>query len=153
MLCQKTSTVKIIIVIRIGKLKKHFCKQKYAQKKISFLFFFIFSFSRFKLKSTVSSFNLVISIQTTLYFHVQKKQPKTSGANPMPQSLPALNLFPDFYPITKGEKCPAVRIDRCIIHKPVKDFMTLQSCVEDKSNQDKVPAGTGVSIKIDRSIV
>ena len=36
--------------------------------------------------------------------------------------LPTLNLRPYFHTIAKGESHLAVRIDRCVIHKPVEQL-------------------------------
>ncbi len=40
----------------------------------------------------------------------------------MPRPLPALNLRADFHPVSEG-KPPAVRIDRCLIHKSVEQLL------------------------------
>ena len=57
-----------------------------------------------------------------LYFFAQKKQPEASGVTPMPQLLLSLNLCAEFHPVMEREHYPAVRIDRCVIHKPVKQL-------------------------------
>ena len=41
----------------------------------------------------------------------------------MPRPFPALNLCADFHAIAEGEYHPAVRIDRCVIHKPVEQLL------------------------------
>lgn len=64
-----------------------------------------------------------ISIHSILYFSAQEKRPEASGINPMPRPLPALNLRADFHPIAEGEHHPAIRIDRCVIHKPVEQLL------------------------------
>ena len=63
------------------------------------------------------------STQFLTDFHTQKKRPEAPGTNPMPRPLPALNLRVDFCPIAEGEYHPAVRIDRCVIHKPVEQLL------------------------------
>lgn len=57
------------------------------------------------------------------YFHAQKKRPKASGTKPMPQPLPALNIRADFHSVAKSENQPAVRMNRCVIYKPVEQFL------------------------------
>ncbi len=64
-----------------------------------------------------------ISIHNTLYFHTQKKLSKTSGVTPMPRPLPTLNPCPDFHAAAEGKYHPAVRIDRCVIHKSVEQLL------------------------------
>lgn len=64
-----------------------------------------------------------ISIHRTFYFHAQKKVAGASGTNPMPWPLPALNLRAYFRPIAEGEHHSAVRIYRCVIHKPVEQLL------------------------------
>ena len=41
----------------------------------------------------------------------------------MPWPLPALNLCADFHPIAEGKYHPSVRMDRCVIHKPVEQLL------------------------------
>ena len=42
---------------------------------------------------------------------------------PNARPLPALNLRPAFHSVAEGEKHPAVRIDCCVIHKPVEELL------------------------------
>lgn len=41
----------------------------------------------------------------------------------MPWPLLALNLRADFHSVTEGEYHPAVRIDCCVIHRPVEQLL------------------------------
>ncbi len=41
----------------------------------------------------------------------------------MPRPLPALNLCADFHAIAEGKNHPSVRMYRCVIHHPVKQFL------------------------------
>ena len=57
------------------------------------------------------------------YFHAQKKRPKASGTCQSPRPLPALNPRSDFRTVAESENHSAVRIDRCIIYKPVEQLL------------------------------
>ena len=71
--------------------------------------------------------SLQISIQNSTLliniFHAQNNWPKASGKNLMPRPLLSLNLRADFHAVAEGENHPAIRIDRCVIHKPMEQLL------------------------------
>ncbi len=64
-----------------------------------------------------------ISIHSNYSISTHKKRSEASGANQILQPLPVLNLRPTFHAIAEGENHPTVRIDRCVIHKPVEQLL------------------------------
>lgn len=63
----------------------------------------------------------IFQTQYTLFLCAEKAE--ASSANPMFRLLPTLNLRPDFHAVVKGEHHPAIRIDHCIIHKPMEQLL------------------------------
>ncbi len=80
-------------------------------------------------------------------FHTQKQRagyPKIPGICP----VLSLNLRADFRPVAEGEHHPAIRIDRCVIHKPVEQLL-----VEVKTLDDTVSMQAGEGISINKNVV
>lgn len=63
-----------------------------------------------------------ISIPNNILFPRTEKVNRSIWHNPMSRPLPTLNLRPDFHAVAEGERHPAVRINHCIIHKPIEQL-------------------------------